>query len=129
MGTLRFTHDTLPQRVVFSTGQAVNAVVDEVTRLGAGKPMIISAEGTHHVAEKLAAVLPPVQHWRDTIQHVPRSVADAATAAARADEADVLISIGGGSATGLAKAVALDTSLPIIAVPTTYAASEATPVW
>ncbi|MCS5480765.1 maleylacetate reductase [Corynebacterium sp. YIM 101645] len=129
MGSLRFTHDTLAQRVVFSTGQAVDAAAEEITRLGAGRPMIISAEGTHHVAEKLAAVLPPVQHWRDAVQHVPRSVADAATAAARADEADIIISIGGGSATGLAKAIALDTGLPIIAVPTTYAASEATPVW
>jgi maleylacetate reductase len=129
MSSLRFTHDTLAQRVVFNTGQAVHAVVDEVTRLGAGKPMIISTEGTHEVAETLAAVLPPVQHWRDAVQHVPRKIADAATAAARESEADVLISIGGGSATGLAKAIALDTSLPIIAVPTTYAASEATPVW
>jgi maleylacetate reductase len=41
----------------------------------------------------------------------------------------VIVSIGGGSATGLAKAIALDTGLPIIAVPTTFAGSEATPVW
>ena len=41
----------------------------------------------------------------------------------------LLISIGGGSATGLAKAVALTTGLPIVAVPTTYAGSEATRVW
>jgi maleylacetate reductase len=41
----------------------------------------------------------------------------------------VVVSIGGGSAVGLAKAVALDTGLPIVAVPTTYAGSEMTPVW
>jgi alcohol dehydrogenase class IV len=39
------------------------------------------------------------------------------------------VSIGGGSAIGLAKAVALRTGLPLLAVPTTYAGSEATPIW
>jgi maleylacetate reductase len=39
------------------------------------------------------------------------------------------MSVGGGSTTGTAKAIALETGLPIIAVPTTYAGSEVTPVW
>jgi maleylacetate reductase len=39
------------------------------------------------------------------------------------------VSVGGGSTTGLAKAVAMTTGLPIVAVPTTYAGSEATNVW
>jgi alcohol dehydrogenase class IV len=56
-------------------------------------------------------------------------VADRARAAAVRGDADVLVSVGGGSTTGLAKAVALTTGLPVIAVPTTYAGSEATPVW
>jgi len=43
--------------------------------------------------------------------------------------ADALLSVGGGSTTGTAKAVALTTGLPIVAVPTTYAGSEVTPVW
>ncbi|RAK30576.1 maleylacetate reductase [Actinoplanes lutulentus] len=59
--------------------------------------------------------------------HVPVEVAERARKAA--DGFDVLVSVGGGSATGLAKAVALTTGLPIVAVPTTYAGSEATPVW
>ena len=37
--------------------------------------------------------------------------------------------MGGGSAIGLAKAIALDTHLPIVAIPTTYAGSEMTPVY
>ena len=39
------------------------------------------------------------------------------------------MSVGGGSTTGLAKAIALTTGLPIVAVPTTYAGAEATNVW
>jgi maleylacetate reductase len=42
--------------------------------------------------------------------------------------ADGVIAVGGGSAIGLAKAIALQTGLPILAVPTTYSGSEATPI-
>ena len=56
-------------------------------------------------------------------------VAEAARNTAREKEADCLLSIGGGSTTGTAKAVALETGLPIVAVPTTYAGSEMTPIW
>jgi maleylacetate reductase len=61
--------------------------------------------------------------------HVPVEVAGRAREAAVSNDVDVLVSVGGGSTTGLAKAVAMTTGLPIIAVPTTYAGSEATPVW
>ena len=61
--------------------------------------------------------------------HVPVEVAERARAVARDHDADVVVCVGGGSTTGLAKAVALTTGLPIIAVPTTYAGSEATDVW
>jgi alcohol dehydrogenase class IV len=60
---------------------------------------------------------------------VPVEVAERARDAAREAEADCLLSIGGGSTIGTAKAVALETELPIIAVPTTYAGSEMTPVF
>lgn len=127
--SMSFVHDTLAQRVVFDTGRAVDAAVEQAGPLGITRPLLISTDGTHAVAEAIAGRLTPAAHWRDAVQHVPRDIADAATATARESGADGLISIGGGSATGLAKAVALETGLPIIAVPTTYAASEATPVW
>jgi maleylacetate reductase len=43
--------------------------------------------------------------------------------------ADGLIAVGGGSAIGLAKAIAHETALPILAVPTTYSGSEATTIF
>ncbi|MGH3167504.1 MAG: maleylacetate reductase, partial [Trebonia sp.] len=63
------------------------------------------------------------------VMHVPVEVAARAREAARDAGADALVSIGGGSATGLAKSIAMTTGLPIIAVPTTYSGSEATAVW
>jgi maleylacetate reductase len=61
--------------------------------------------------------------------HVPRPVAEAGLAAARASGADGLVAAGGGAAIGLAKIIARDLALPILAVPTTYSGSEATPIW
>lgn len=45
------------------------------------------------------------------------------------EKPDVLLAFGGGSAIGLAKALALETKLPIVAVPTTYSGSEQTNIW
>ncbi|WP_436535282.1 maleylacetate reductase [Actinoplanes sp. HUAS TT8] len=115
---MNFTHETLPQRVVFATGQAFERLPDEVARLGE-RPLVISTR-----AEE---VLPGAARFREVAMHVPVEVA--ARARDAAEKHDVLVSVGGGSATGLAKAVALTTGLPIVAVPTTFAGSEATNVW
>ncbi|WP_234027759.1 iron-containing alcohol dehydrogenase [Pseudonocardia dioxanivorans] len=60
---------------------------------------------------------------------MPTDVAERARRVAADLDADALVSIGGGSATGTAKAVAMVRDVPIVAVPTTYAGSEATCVW
>jgi alcohol dehydrogenase class IV len=65
----------------------------------------------------------------DVVAHVPLERAEEARALARSSRADALLTIGGGSATGLGKAVALESPLPFLAVPTTYAGSEMTPIW
>lgn len=89
--------------------------------------MVIAARSS--VAGRITKRLPVAVRHDDVVMHVPAEVADRAREAARRSGADALISVGGGSATGLAKAVALTSGLPIVAVPTTYAGSEATPVW
>ena len=61
------------------------------------------------------------------VVHVPKAVAEAGLAAAA--DADGLVAAGGGAAIGLAKIIARDRALPILAVPTTYSGSEATAIW
>jgi alcohol dehydrogenase class IV len=61
--------------------------------------------------------------------HVPVEVARAAREEAERAGADGCVAVGGGSTTGLAKAIALASPLPILAIPTTYAGSEMTPIW
>ncbi|TDP94850.1 maleylacetate reductase [Labedaea rhizosphaerae] len=126
---MRFDHDTLAQRVRFGSGLAAANLAAEAEALGAARLMVISSPSSRAVATRIAADV-PVAHWHDeVVMHVPVEVASRARAAAAAHEVDALVSVGGGSATGLAKAVALTTGLPIVAVPTTYAGSEATSVW
>jgi maleylacetate reductase len=124
---IRFVHETLPQRARFASGEAAAAVAEEVERLGGSRVMAIVSNARR--AEPVLADLPVAVLHTEVVMHVPADVAERARAAATEHHVDVLVCVGGGSATGLAKAVALTTGLPIVAVSTTYSGSEATDVW
>jgi maleylacetate reductase len=126
---MQFTHETLPQRIVFATADAAAAVKAEVDALGGTRVMLIASDREASLADPIASQVPVVLRYDEVVMHVPVEVAERARAAAAEAEVDLLISVGGGSTTGLAKAIALTSGLPIIAVPTTYAGSEATNVW
>jgi maleylacetate reductase len=129
--TASFIHDAPPQRVVFGAGHLAR-VGDEAARLGMSRALVIATPGSGaRLGARVADLLGDRSaglHAQAVI-HVPRAVAEAGLAAARAARADGLVAAGGGSAIGLAKIIARDTSLPILAVPTTYSGSEATPIW
>jgi maleylacetate reductase len=127
--SLVFEHVTLGQRVLFGSGKAAEHLAAEVSRLGARRVMVIASESEAAIADIVCAGISPVLRWHDVVMHVPVEKAEAARAAAVEDDIDLLVCVGGGSTTGLAKAVALTTGIPIVAVPTTYAGSEATNVW
>ena len=126
-----FARDTLPGRVVFGAGAARTALAGEVARLGVSRLLLIPSGSEQSAARELFAPLADriAGTFTGVRPHVPVEVADAARKQAAAVGADAILSLGGGSATGTAKAVALTTGLPVIAVPTTYAGSEVTPVW
>ncbi|MFD5826137.1 maleylacetate reductase [Lentzea sp. NPDC060358] len=117
-------HVTLGQRVLFGTGRAAAHVAAEVDRLGARRVLVVGA-----AFPEVTAGLDVVARVADVRQHVPVADAERARAMAAESRADLLVSVGGGSTTGLAKAVALTTGVPVVAVPTTFAGSEATNVW
>jgi maleylacetate reductase len=117
------------QRVVFGACAELSAVKDELDRLGARRPMLITGAAELPIAQAVTNGLFVAAVFSGSLPHVPVAVAEAARDLARSSEIDVLLSVGGGSVTGTAKAVALTERLPIVAVPTTYAGSEATDVW
>jgi maleylacetate reductase len=126
---MRFVHDTLPQRVAFGSGAAAANLSNEIASLGVTRVMLIAAKAEADLADTVAKDIPVALRHDDVVMHVPVEVAERAREAAVRNDVDVLVSVGGGSTTGLAKAIAMTTGLPIVAVPTTYAGSEATPVW
>lgn len=126
---MAFEHRTLGQHVVFRTGESARAVANEVLRRGASRVLVVAAAADKALAEEACALIEPAGWFTDVVQHVPVEVAESARAMAAQIGADLVLSVGGGSTTGLAKAIALTAGLPVIAVPTTYAGSEATNVW
>jgi maleylacetate reductase len=124
-----FGADWLGQRVVFAPG-AVRQLPAEADRLGGSRVLLIAGlpgEAPDRIAGLLGSRL--AARWDTIAQHVPGELAARAATEAGRVRADLIVSVGGGSATGLAKAAALERGLPVIAVPTTYSGSEMTPVW
>jgi maleylacetate reductase len=126
-----FVHDLPSQRVVFAPG-ALARVADEAARLGLDRALVIATPGSgarlgSRMVENLAGRAAGLH--AQAVMHVPKPVADAGLAAARDVKADGLVAAGGGAAIGLAKIIARDLGLPILAVPTTYSGSEATSIW
>jgi len=121
-------HETIARRIVFGEG-AVETLPAELAALGVARPLVIAGHSQAGHAERLLAAVGAGSSIIGVRVHVPAGFAEDARERAREVGADGLVSIGGGSAVGLAKAVALSDGLPIAAVPTTYAGSELTVVW
>jgi maleylacetate reductase len=125
-----FTYDQLAARIVFGAG-CLGQVGAEVERLGARKVMLIAdgqaAKPGSAIAGQLGSRV--ALTWSEVAQHVPVELAERARSAATDASIDCVVCVGGGSSTGLAKALALSHAVPIVAVPTTYAGSEQTTIY
>jgi alcohol dehydrogenase class IV len=125
-----FTYDPPAIRVVFGAGSSAQ-LPDECARLGAKRLLLLATPAQQARFAPIIALLGQqiVGIYDQIIQHVPIETAAAARSAAHRHAADACIAFGGGSVIGLAKAIALTTDLPVLAIPTTYSGSEMTPIW
>lgn len=125
-----FTWEGLPIRVRFGAG-ARSEIGAEAERLGVDRALVICTPGR---GEALAREIAALMGGRSAgvhagaVMHTPVEATEAALAVVGDCRADALVAIGGGSTTGLGKALALRTDLPQIVLPTTYAGSEMTPI-
>jgi alcohol dehydrogenase class IV len=124
-----FVYNGQPGRVVFGRG-ALASLEQEVDLLQAARVLVLSTPGQRHQAQAIADRLGhrAVGVYARAVMHVPIATARDARDEARRLNADCAIAVGGGSTIGLGKAIALESGLPILAIPTTYAGSEMTSI-
>ena len=125
-----FVYNGQPSRVVFGRG-ALEKLGAEIERLGAKRALVLSTPeqraSAEDVSRRLGARSAGV--YAKAVMHVPIETAEAARAVAKELNADCCVAVGGGSTIGLGKAIALTSELPILAIPTTFAGSEMTPIY
>lgn len=127
---MRFAYDAIPSRVVFGAG-SVALLAEEADRLGAKRVLVVGTRGRVELLQRVTELLGGrcVGKFDEAVVHVPDAIAVGAREYSAARRADSIVAAGGGSAIGVAKAIALTSGIPIIGVPTTYSGSEMTPIW
>lgn len=127
---LPFVYQSLPSRIVFAVG-GLSKIGEELDRLAVRRALVLVTPEQRSEAERVGRLLGE-RHagvFGEAQMHVPIEIARVAAAEAKRLGADCAVTVGGGSTTGLGKAIALESSIPILAVPTTYAGSEVTPIY
>jgi maleylacetate reductase len=125
-----FLYVAQPMRVVFGAG-ALSQLPREIELLDARRALVLSTPEQSADADRVARQLGTraAGVFAKAAMHVPVETAREARELASRLQADCAVAIGGGSTTGLGKALALESGLPIVAIPTTYAGSEMTPIF
>ncbi|OAP56586.1 hypothetical protein AYL99_08698 [Fonsecaea erecta] len=125
----QFEYHSNPGHVIFGRG-TIAKVPDEISRLGVSRPLVLAAKRHHRQVEALTLALggKGAGVFHEATMHTPVHITEKALAYAKGNNADSIITIGGGSAIGLGKALSNRTSWPHIAIPTTYSGSEMTPL-
>jgi maleylacetate reductase len=119
-----FSYAALPTRVIFGRGKVSN-VAAEASRLGMQRPLVVTT--SHQVASGADIVRATGGvAFAAAAMHTPTDVTETAMAMMKAHQCDGTIALGGGSSTGLGKAIALRTDCPQLVIPTSYAGSEMT---
>jgi maleylacetate reductase len=125
-----FLFDLPAYRVLFGGG-TLRQLRAEVDRLGGTRVLIVCTEAERSLAEDAAIQLGDVAVgiFDDAVMHHPIETVEAASDCVREFDADCCVTIGGGTATGTGKLIALETGIPLLVVPTTYAGSEMTSIY
>ncbi|MBV8094193.1 MAG: maleylacetate reductase [Acetobacteraceae bacterium] len=124
-----FTYNASASRVLFGPGRLAELGA-ELDRLAIRRAMLLSTPRQAVRAETVVRRLGDQAGglYARATMHTPTDVTADALAQLKSAGCDGLVPLGGGSTIGLGKALALRTDLPQVAIPTTYAGSEMTPI-
>jgi maleylacetate reductase len=116
----------LPTRVVFGRGK-ISEARNEAKRLGMSRPLVVSTPQQSTSGDTLARETGGVSYSHAEM-HTPVGITLRAVDFVSKNDIDGIVSLGGGSSTGLGKAIALRTDLSQLVIPTSYAGSEMTDI-
>ncbi|MGQ5638852.1 MULTISPECIES: maleylacetate reductase [unclassified Streptomyces] len=124
-----FVHRGQITKVVFGSGTR-SRVPEEVDALGSRRVLVLCTPAQVELAAQTSDQLGAAAAgtFGEAVPHTPVEVTEKAVAYAGSVGADTVLAIGGGSAICLGKAIAARTGLPQLALPTTYAGAEMTPI-
>lgn len=119
-------------RTVFGS-DTINGIPEELHRLHVERPVIVCSPTRVSLAKLVKDIL---EHAGVTVLgvvdkaavHVPVELTEESVTLTKSYGADSVISVGGGSAVGLGKAICYRMALPHVCIPTTYSGSEMTAI-
>ncbi len=125
-----FNYKALPWNIQFGEG-ALQRLPEELDKLGYTRALILATPEQAEQGQELVTLLGEraAGLFSQAVMHVPAETVEQAIQEVDRLNADCSVSIGGGSTTGLGKALALKLRLPNIVIPTSYAGSEMTNIW
>jgi len=127
---VEFAYQTLPWNIIFGAGY-MKKLPTEMDKLGLKKALVLTTPNQSAAGEEIIQL---IEHraaglFDQAVMHVPAETAAEASKIAKELGADCTVALGGGSTTGLGKALAVQMDLPNIVIPTSYAGSEMTNIW
>jgi alcohol dehydrogenase class IV len=123
-----FVYNGIPSKVIFGQGK-LDALPDVVKSMQLERCIVLTTPEQRHLGQRVADMLgyKAVAVFNEATMHTPLSITEKAIEVAKEAHVDSAVSIGGGSTTGLGKALSIRLGLRHISIPTTYAGSEMTP--
>lgn len=124
-----FVYKSSALRVVFGEGTSAK-LAEEADLLAIRRALVLTTPGHERLGREMAERLGGsfAGLFPGAVMHTPVGVTEEAVKRAADVNADGVVAVGGGSTIGLGKAISRRTGLPQIAIPTTYAGSEMTPI-
>ncbi len=127
---MEFQYKPLPWNIVFGVG-ALDLLPGELDKLNKSRALVLTTPNQSDDGKKLVEKLGhrAAGLFDQCEMHVPAATLTAVTRVAKELDIDCTVSLGGGSTTGLGKALAAREGIDNIVIPTSYAGSEMTDIW
>ena len=127
---MKFQYRPLPWNIIFGVG-ALDRLPQELDNLNKFRALILTTPNQADDGKRIIKMLGnrAAGLFDQSEMHVPAATLSAATSLAKELDIDCTVSLGGGSTTGLGKALAAREGIDNIVIPTSYAGSEMTDIW